>query len=184
MRFQTLGNKADFMAQHVRGRSVFALGQPVALVLDGTEDGFAVDSPSVVGNALASTFFMGAFTGVAAGSVPSQATMDSNQVVEVQVWGFCRNLLLAQNFTRAASTDAFGSLATQGTGIFLAIDTVNNAFKTCAATQGTATAFVHPVAALAQTIAGIAAPTAATLTTLSNLSNLSTQLVKAFLRAM
>ena len=181
MRFQTLGDKAEFTTTHVRNAetsTTIPIGTPVCLQLNGTEDGLAVILPASASQTQADCFFFGVVTdanGILAGHIG-----------QVQQYGYCRNALVRMR-TRAASTDNWGASAqSQATGVLLAVDTVYNCFVSTAASvafastdAGTITYTRIPYAFLASSIVSVAS------TVSSGGSNLAlTVLTKVFLRTM
>lgn len=90
-------------------------GTPVYFVMDGTDDGLAVDNPSVGGATKATSFF--------AGLIPRD--LPSGEEGLSQVYGMVDALLLTRQ-TRAASTDSYASAASVGVGNRLNVETVGN----------------------------------------------------------
>lgn len=187
MRSQTLGDKADFLAARVRNAEASATiprGTPVALILNGTDDGLAVVLPSTAGVTPCAV----AKYGVALDDILA------GQLGEVQLAGICRYAVFSVN-TRASSTGAasWSAQVSVASFVVLSINTVNNFFSTKASSIGfasiastdTLAALVIPVlpdaaGILAQSVAS----QAASATTTSETRTVITQAVKVFLRMM
>lgn len=181
MTSQTLGDKKDFLATHVRNSEASATipkGAPVILKMNGTEDGFAVVLPSSSSASKIAMFYYGvAMDDILAG-----------QIGNVQREGVC-NYIKIELQTRA-NTSGGSSFSTADTlllGALLGIDSAGNCFKTVASTVAapsnadqTLTLNNQAFGALGQSVnsqAGIATSTSETrLTVTTN--------VKAMLRLM
>lgn len=157
-------------------------GTPVALVMNGTNDGLAVVLPATATATKVPRFAYG----VAMGAI------GAGLVGKVQVFGFCRRSVIV-NRTRAASTDAWASRPGLSVSQALTIQTANNAFNTAAIPSsyvtGSATsdtlaldlnAFL-PYAILAESLAST---TTGPASTTSNALLVSTSLAKTFIRML
>lgn len=177
MRFQTLGDKAEFLTSRVRNdsSSSIPLGTPVALSLDTTEDGLAVVLPADSSAGKLAAFFYGVSLDVIA----------ANDLGEVQIWGFCRNNVLLRG-TRSATTASWSSIEAIASALWLTFDTVNNAFSTIANTIGVSATdaanltWPQIFAVLAASVASIAASASATTDSRTALTNNA----KTFLRGL
>lgn len=174
MRFQTLGNKSAFISNTVKNASssvAIKKGQPLVLVLDGTDDGLTVVLPSGSSATLALAFPFG----VAETDIPA------NEVGSAMQWGLCRYAMLVRQ-TRAASTDTWASEDTLAKGLALRMHTVANAFTTTPATLPSNTTITEQniAAWLAQTLASYASSASSTADTRTAI----TVAVKAFLRML
>jgi len=161
MRFKQAGNKKDIVAVVVynnEASSALAIGAPVCLSFNGTQDGLGVVLPATAADVGQSTGAFGVSLGAyAAGSYG-----------EAQVFGACNIRLMR---TRAASTDTFAAIANY---VPVKAESVNNSFQTVA-TNG-ASAFI-PNAFVAGSLAAVATTAASTQT-------MQTYLVQGFLRMM
>ena len=181
MRIKTIGNLKDKVICVVKSDEASATiprGTPVALVMDGTDDGLAVVLPSSSSLLKTNAFRYGvATTDILAG-----------QVGEVQVFGFCEFVVLTlQTRANTSGGSSFSTADTVALGQLLTIFSAANAFSTIANTVAFASTdgftlsnFEPAKAAIAQSLAstaGIATGTAETRTAI-------TQGVKAFLRYM
>lgn len=147
MRIGQIGkNKAEtnFSTVSNRETSSIALGTPVVFVLDGTDDGFAVQLPSSSNAAKASSCPAGIAGGQGTGSLAASAV---GQVV--QVYGICQNAILETILTRSATSAVWASVAAFSVGDILTIDTVANALGFLSA--GSAIKAIHPFV-MAQTL--------------------------------
>jgi hypothetical protein len=99
-----------------------ALGTPVVLSFNGTDDGLAVVLPSTAAGVSA------AKSNFEAGVVVSPNGIASGQIGDVQTWGLCLNARITAA-TRSATSAAWVSYASQDTGVLLAIETVGNGFS-------------------------------------------------------
>lgn len=181
MRGQTLGDKRGFNTERVRNDEASATiskGMPVVLVMDGSEDGFAVVLPSTAGAAKTAAFLFGiAVDDIIAGAMG-----------EVQTYGVCNRVRMALR-TRANTSggSSFSTHDTSPLGALLLVDTVNNAFSTVADTVAAASSVDQTLTRNPQNLgflgqslassAGIATATGETRTVI-------TENVKAFLRMM
>lgn len=161
-------------------------GSPILFAINGTEDGFAAHLPSSSTAAKCPELF----AGVSNGPNPVLASAFGS----AQVWGLCEYALVVQS-SRAASTDSFVSAAALSIGQALAIDTVNNAFKTGSQVTGAFTIVTNattdtlainfgdgnpPMFVMAQTLASASSSASTT----SDSSVKKTFGLKVFLRAM
>lgn len=177
MRFQTLGDKADFLGARVRFASATPKGTPVTLRLNGTEDGLAVILPSAATTqALADQFFYGV----------ARDTYIANELGDVINFGFVREAILRRATRSDDSANWVGSTSI-AKGVLLSIDTVNNVFSTAAASQTndsntsiTTIASRTPFAFLAADVASFAS----SLSTATSNGTALTVLAKAFVRAL
>jgi hypothetical protein len=96
-------------------------GTPVVLVLNGTDDGFAVVLPSTAGAIKTGSFSFGISVTQLQGGTPVGVQDD------FLAYGYCPFALL-QNGTRSATTASWNSQASNAAGAALTIDTVNNCF--------------------------------------------------------
>lgn len=178
MKHQTLGDKADFASRQIRNGEASATiprGAPVVMALSGTEDGLRVLLPSTAGAVKSMLFFFG-------------VSMDSYAVGalgEAQAAGFCRYAKLLRQ-ARTSSTVSWASEDTLATGLFLALNSVHDAFTTIAstlsvpATDSTALSLNQYYAYLAESLASYAGSASSTSDTRLAL----TSAVKIFLRAL
>lgn len=179
MRHQTLGDKKDFLATHVRNdeaSATISAGACTVLSISGTEDGLRVVLPSTKSAAHALLFYYG----VALADIPQ------GQVGEVQLFGLCLNATMVRQ-TRPTSTDTWNTEATQGISQLLSVNTVANALSTVASTRSIASTdtlalseIPRAIAVLAQTLASYASSASAT----SDTRVAITASVKAFLFMM
>ncbi len=126
-------------------------GTPVCLVMNGTDDGFAVVLPATGGAAKANLFNYG----VVIDAIAPKEETDSI------VYGLVPYALVTRA-TRAASSDSWTSSASVAVGVMLAVDTINNAFL-LGASAGSSNFL--PQGGLAQSIASMAASATATTDT-------------------
>lgn len=179
MRFQTLGDKPEFISVHVRNDAGASIpkGTPVVLSMDGTEDGLAVVLPSgAADQAEADRFCFGI--------VPD--TLASNKIGEAIVFGVVREAIVIRQ-TRTASTDTWAaSVASSAIGAQLGIETVNNALSALAAITATASisnaATSRQYAWLAQTLASFATDASTASSIFSG--TVFTVLAKVFVRML
>jgi hypothetical protein len=168
MRYQTLGDKREFQARHVRNdeaSTTISAGMPVVLSMDGTEDGLAVELPRN-STALA----IGAFQyGIATQDIAP------GKIGEVLVNGIHEDAIICLA-SRAASTDSFASYASIPLGAILTINTVANALSLSAASSAGAILGYF----LAESVASGASSASAT----SNTSTTVTTARKVFVRLM
>jgi hypothetical protein len=168
---KTVGNKRDIMAVVIRNAagSTIPTGTPIALNMNGTNDGLDVILPS--SSAAKADAFM---YGVTLGPILDQ------QYGEAQVFGFCNNIVLLRQ-TRSASTADWSSNSDGfGTGVLLNIDTVGDRFSTSGGTL--AKSAFAPFAVLAEAVASWASTVTSNATADTRLS--ITVASKAFLRMM
>ncbi len=181
MRYQTLGDKRGFIADHVRNAeasTTIPKGTPCILAMNGTEDGFAVVLPSSSSAAKIQAFYWGVATDdILAGAIG-----------EVQRSGFCRYAKVRVR-TRANTSggSSWSTVDTQVLGALLTIDSVNNCFVTAADTVAAASSDNQTLSNVLlnagrlgeslNSVAGVATSTADSLT-------VSTVAAKAFLRMM
>lgn len=181
MRSQTLGDKREFFATHIRNAeasTTIPKGTPAALVFNGTEDGFAAVLPSTAGAAkmVASRF------GVALDDILA------GQVGEVQLYGLCNYVIMSlQTRANTSGASSFSTADTVALLVALSINTVNNFFSTKASTTAFASTDVFTLSAfqdnpgfIAQSLASVAGIATST----SETRTVVTQAVKAFLRMM
>lgn len=141
-------------------------GTPVCLVLNTTDDGIACVLPATGAGSKATTLLFGVAKEAVAASTYGKA----------QVYGFSTANILTRA-TRAASSDSWTSSASLAVGNILNVDTINNAWL-ISGTAGVAAAL--PGAALAETVASMAASATAT----SDTRTVITTSVKTFLRIL
>jgi hypothetical protein len=113
-------NKPEDIVLAVRNAEVSATirgGSPVVLAMNGTDDGLAVVLPSSSTAAKIGAFQIGV----------AIRDMSPGETNDCQVYGFNRNARILRS-TRAASTDAWASMAAITIGDLLSIDSVNNCF--------------------------------------------------------
>lgn len=161
-------------------------GSPIIFVMNATEDGFAGVLPSTATATKSPEFF--------AGVNVNPSAVVANDYGAAQIWGFCNYAIVVQ-MSRAASTDSFVSNAAFSIGQPLAIDTVNNAFKTSSQVTGAFTIVTNattdtlainfgdgnpPMAVIAQTLASASSSASTTSDTRTKI----TYGLKVFLRAM
>lgn len=184
-----IGNKAFAEAgnfRNVEASASIPVGSPICYVMNGTEDGFAAVLPSTAGAAKCPELF--------AGVNVSPKAVAVNEYGVFRCYGFVNYALVVQQ-SRAASTDSYVSAAALSVGQPLAIDTVNNAFKTSSQVTGAMTIVTNattdtvavnfgdgtpPIAVMAQTLASASSSASTT----SDTSVKKTYGVKVFLRAM
>lgn len=168
MNAKSVGNAPEKVFLVVRNdeSSTISRGTPVALQLDGTDDGLAVILPSTSAAKAHAVAF-----GVAAQDIASGTDG------QVQVFGFCNYAKIVTS-TRAASTDSFATVETQALGCILNISTVANAFISSGGTLAV-TGYL-PFAVLAQSMAS----TVGIASTTSDTSLRKTTSAKVFLRMM
>jgi hypothetical protein len=178
--------KQEINFRNAESSTSIPTGSPVIFVMNTTEDGFAGVLPSTAGAAKSPELFAGVYFG-------SQSLL-ATQVGMAQVWGFCNYAIVVQQ-SRAATTDSFVSAAALSVGQALAIDTVNNAFKTGSQVTGAMTIVTNattdtvavnfgdgnpPMAVMAQTLAAAVSSASTTSETRTKI----TYGLKVFLRAM
>jgi len=167
MRYQTLGNKPNFIAIRVRNTSATAMtaGQPVAFEpSDTSADGLAVQLPAD-SNAGATAFFAGVLT----------SALAVNAYGEAIVYGVVDAAVTIN--TRAATTDSWTSRAAIAAYQILAVDTVNNAFLTAASMASSA---FLPNFVVIEAVAS----QAASASTTANALTVVTSKLKVFVRAL
>jgi len=172
MRFKQVGNKQDTVSLVVRSAEsslTIAQGNPVSLVMNGTQDGLAVVLPVTATAAKGTALAFGV----------AHAAINPNDYGEVQIFGFCNKVKYARARTRAASTDAYASTAAMSVGQQLLIDTVNNAFYPGAAQA--ASAFM-PYAVICETLDSL--DSVASTSSVTAVASYATGFCKAFLRMM
>lgn len=126
MKFQTLGDKKDFVTSRIRNAEVSATikaGQPVILVINGTEDGLRVVLPSTATAGKSLQFLYGICT----------YDIVPGQVGDAFRDGIYDSAMVVRQ-TRASSTDTWDTMASVATGVILSVNTVANAFSTVAST--------------------------------------------------
>lgn len=171
-RFQDRPSPIEAMMVPVKNAESSAsipLGSPVCLVLNGTNDGLAVVLPSTGGAIKAHSLFYGIASEV----------ITAGAYGETVISGF-NNYVRILRQTRAASTDAWASVAAIAVGECLNVDTVNNVMVRSASIA--ASAFL-PICIAAETIAS-ATTLASTSFTTGDTRTAITSAMKAFLRAM
>ncbi len=182
MNFQTLGDKAGFVNDRVRNdesSATMALGTPVCLSLDGTEDGLAVLLPSSMSSqALADSFFYGV--------VQDAAGIAAAHLGNVQKHGISNNAKVLRATRSDDSANWVGSTSI-AKGVLLSLDTVNNVFSTDVgsvtfASNTTVSMYPgrSPYAFLAQSIASFAS----TNSTATSYGTKLTVAAKVFLRSL
>lgn len=168
MRFQSMGDKKEFVAYKVKNDESSAsitAGMPVILSVDGTDDGLAVVLPTSSTAAKIAAFQFGVATG----------TIAAGKIGEALVNGMYDSGIIVCA-TRAASTDSFASYAAIAVGAVLHPVSVANAFSVVAASTAT---LVHG-AFIAASIASGASSASAT----SNTGTAVTFSRKVFMRLM
>lgn len=179
MRIKTVGNRGDsiiLVAKSAEASATIPAGTPVALAMNGTEDGLAVVLPSSSSAAKINTFRFGvAIRDIAAGSVG-----------EVCSFGVCNVRLSLQTRANTSGGSSFSTADTVALGQYLTVNSAANCFSTLAQSVAAASSDAQtlsnyvPLVAIGQSLAsaaGIATSTSETRTAV-------TQLVKAFLRMM
>jgi hypothetical protein len=167
MRFQTLGNKPGFVSERVKSAEASATigaGRPVILDLSATEDGLRVVLPSSSTAAKIAQFSFGIV----------MKDLLPGQLGEAQQSGIFNTAIIAVA-TRAASTDAFASLAAGSIGQILTINTTHNVLGVSATTS-----VLGPGYFLAQTFASTAS--SSIVSTGTNL--VATTTAKVFIRLL
>jgi len=168
MRFQTLGDKSEFIAVRVRNGEASATipaGTPVVLSANGTEDGLAVVLPTSSTAAKIGAFAFGVAT----------REMVAGRLGEVETNGVYNTAIIV-HAVRAASTDSFASFASQAVGALLGIVTNANGFSVVAASTASAIVGAYLLASFATG--------ASTVSTTANTSLVQTSARKVFLRYM
>ncbi len=181
MRTQTLGDKRDFVSVHVRNAeasTTIGRGRPVVLVMNGTEDGFAVVLPSSSSAAKYNAFKYGvALEDITAG-----------QIGNVQLEGLCNYVIMSlQTRANTSGGSSFSTAETVALGEMLAINTVNNFFSTVAATVAAASSDAQTLTRANDVpgfIAQSLASAAGLATSTSETRTVITQAVKAMLRML
>lgn len=184
-----IGSKAfkEFLNfKNIEASATIPAGTPILFAINGTADGFDAHLPSSSSAAKSPELFAGVCNGPVA--------VVAGQAAGAQVWGLCEYALVSQQ-SRAASTDSYASAAALSVGQPLAIDTVNNAFKTGNQVTGAFTIVTNattdtlainfgdgnpPMFVMAQTLASASSSASTT----SDTSVKKTYGVKVFLRAM
>ncbi len=174
MRFKQVGNKNDILSVVVKSAettSTIAAGNPVALVMNGTNDGLAVVLPATATAAKAHSLAFG----VAHNPISPAA------YGETQVWGFCQRAKYSRIRTRANSTTAYASTAAVAVGDILNIDTVQNGFQPAGAQAVSA---YLPAAVVAETLASLDSVATSDISLSTATVSYSTGFLKVFLRMM
>lgn len=161
--------------------SSIALGNPVALKLDATDDGMAVVLPVTATATKAPVLNYGVATEAIAAGARGR----------VQIFGFCRNAVIVRA-TRAATSDAWASTAAGAVGDVLKIQTADNAFVRASipASYSTGTAATDTLAIDLKMFLPFAvlAETLASATTVADsagpVATVSTSTAKVFLRML
>lgn len=172
IRIPALGDKnSQFVATVINGETTNAIpvGTPVAYVMNGTNDGYAVVLPATAGASKATTFFAGIYAG-------PQSSLAAGAIGDVVFGGIVTNALITLQ-TRATSTDSFNSAQSLAVGAVLQVDTVGNRL-TAGATVGASNQ--APLMALAQTVGVVASSSSAS----TNTSTAVTASVKIFIQIM
>lgn len=170
MRFQSLGDKPEGVFLHVRAAEAIALGQPVCLEFDATDDGLSVALASTAAANHAHAYFFG---------IATQA-IASGKIGEVQIFGFNRNTMYVGSRTRSDTNVNWPTMTSVAANALLAVNTVNNAMESTGGTQ--AVSGFLPYCVCVDSIASFGTLTSGT-TTGATISYV-TSLVKTFLRAM
>lgn len=168
-RLPQIGDRPNNIVGYYRSAEAtlaIAAGAPVALVMNGTNDGLDIVNASTAGAAKSTSFFIG----IAPYAITAGAFGD------IIISGIVTNALLTLT-TRATSTDSFASVASLALGVLLNVDSVGN--RLSAGATGGSSAFL-PNILLAQTLASSASSASAT----SNTGTAVTATVKVFLRTM
>lgn len=140
MRIGEIGkNKAETNFQTVSNRETVSvpIGTPVVFVLDGTDDGLAVQFPSSSNASKASSCLAGIATGQGNGALVASGI---GQIV--QVYGICQNAIAEIVITRSATSAAWVSAVGLAVGDILTVDTVANALAFFSA--GSSIKAIHP----------------------------------------
>lgn len=181
MRAKQVGNKRDqifVVGRNAESSASIPRGTPVALVVNGTNDGLDVVLPSTSSAAKISAFRYGVAT----------RDMAAGDVADIQIFGFCDYVLLTlQTRANTSGGSSFSTADTVALGAALTVFSAANCFSTIANTVAFASTdaftlsnFEPAKAAIGQSLAstaGIATATSETRTAI-------TQGVKAFLRMM
>lgn len=122
-----------------------AVGTPVAFVMDGTDDGFAVVLPATAAAAKATTLLAGI---VIQDPLPTALP----KIGLAQIYGLCENANVLRQ-TRAATTDSFASAPAVAVGDKMVVETAYNCVSRSAA--GAQSDVMAGIAA-AQTLASLA----------------------------
>lgn len=158
MRFKNVAGASGYgdhillSAKNEEATANIVKGTPVVLILNGTDDGFAVVLPSTAGAVKSSSFSFGVSVTQLAGGTPVGVQDD------FMALGYCP-FALVQNGTRAASTASWNSQASNAAGAALTIDTVNNCFAVYSSVGAAGAVFD---AYLVDTIASYASSASAT----------------------
>jgi hypothetical protein len=154
MRLPLVGNKGDLLQSPVKNADAtlagtMAVGTPVVLQLNGTDDGLAVVLPSTAGAAQTEACMYGVLT----------QALPYLQTGYAMRNGVVSNAVIVRA-TRAATTDSWSSSASIASWAALSVDTLNNGFTTVSASAGASR--YQAFAVLAQSISSIAGTASAT----------------------
>lgn len=141
-----VGNKPLYTAITVKNAEASVAipnGTPVALVMNGTDDGLAVVLPSTAGATKASSFFQGVCYN------PGGQILAVAALGQCIVGGLALNVRITQS-TRATTTDSFNSWTSCALGDILSVDTVANGLSRSGAGSNSHVGFL---AVLGQTLA-------------------------------
>lgn len=169
MRLKLAGNKGDSLIAIVHNADTVSIpaGTPVALVLNGTNDGLDVVLPATAGAALSGAAYYGCVT----------STLAVGAYGESVIFGMVTNAVLTFA-TRAATSNSWSSSQSMSQGVILALDTVNNAFLSASASNTSGPNAIY--ALLASSLSSISA--SATATNLTN--TVVTRSARVFVRML
>ncbi len=185
MKFQTLGDKPEFLDVNIRNdesSAALTQGKVACYKLDGTEDGLGVALPSTIADeALSTLFFAGIVTDL---SIPA------GRIGQVRKYGLINAIITRATRSLTSGGASWSTVTTLAKGQFLGIDTVNNNLQTIAsafsltyaATDSGAVTYplTMPFAWLAETVATISA----SATTTTDSRTVLTALAKVFVRRL
>jgi hypothetical protein len=145
-------NKARVITEYLTNEDTVTMpnGTPVALVMNGTDDGFGIVLPSTAGAQKSQSLFVGVVDAPSSASATSGG-IASNFGGDVIIGGLARNALIVMQ-TRASSSNNWATYSAISSGDALSVNTVVNAFSLF--TQGSAlTGLQYPNIVACQTVA-------------------------------
>lgn len=140
MRFKTVGNKYDaaFVVVYNPSTTVtIPVGAPVFFIMNGTNDGLAVQNATAAAGA--GQVFLG-------GIVATPTGLPPQSYGEAQVYGICQYTRVV-TITRAASTDSYNSVTAIVVGDVMQINTLASADAVSRSAAGAATANIANILA-------------------------------------
>lgn len=138
MRFKTVGNKLDaaFIVVFNPSTTVtIPVGAPVFAIMNGTNDGLAVQNANAAAGA-GQEFNMGI--------VATPTGLPPQTYGEAQVFGLCQYTRVA-TATRAASTDSYNSFTAIVVGDIMQVNTLTSADAISRSAAGSASAIMHNI---------------------------------------